>query len=290
MRQTEYKVFEAGELFDFLVEKMPSASRKTIKNMLTHSQVTVDDKTVTQYNTKLTEGQVVAITKQKVNKHKANLKGVEILFEDDAIIVINKAAGVLSMAGKNPSELTAYRQLTDYVKEIHPRQRLFIVHRLDRDTSGVMVFAKTEAAKETLQKNWHSDVKERKYTAMVEGVVNERPGTVSSWLTEGKTLKVYSSPFDNGGKHAITHYKKLQGNRHFSLLEVQLETGRKNQIRVHMQELGHSVVGDKKYGARQNPLKRLGLHATTLVFKHPISQEVLRFNAPVPAAFLKQTR
>ncbi|MGO4926989.1 RluA family pseudouridine synthase [Fundicoccus sp. Sow4_D5] len=290
MRQTEYKVFEAGELFDFLVEKMPSASRKTIKNMLTHSQVTVDDKTVTQYNTKLTEGQVVAITKQKVNKHKANLKGVEILFEDDAIIVINKAAGVLSMAGKNPSELTAYRQLTDYVKEIHPRQRLFIVHRLDRDTSGVMVFAKTEAAKEALQKNWHSDVKERKYTAMVEGVVNERPGTVSSWLTEGKTLKVYSSPFDNGGKHAITHYKKLQGNRHFSLLEVQLETGRKNQIRVHMQELGHSVVGDKKYGARQNPLKRLGLHATTLVFKHPISQEVLRFNAPVPAAFLKQTR
>ena len=194
------------------------------------------------------------------------------------------------MAGKNPSELTAYRQLTDYVKEIHPRQRLFIVHRLDRDTSGVMVFAKTEAAKEALQKNWHSDVKERKYTAMVEGVVNERPGTVSSWLTEGKTLKVYSSPFDNGGKHAITHYKKLQGNRHFSLLEVQLETGRKNQIRVHMQELGHSVVGDKKYGARQNPLKRLGLHATTLVFKHPISQEVLRFNAPVPAAFLKQTR
>lgn len=290
MRQTEYKVFEAGELFDFLVEKMPSASRKTIKNMLTHSQVTVDDKTVTQYNTKLAEGQVVAITKQKVNKHKANLKGVEILFEDDAIIVINKAAGVLSMAGKNPSELTAYRQLTDYVKEIHPRQRLFIVHRLDRDTSGVMVFAKTEAAKEALQKNWHSDVKERKYTAMVEGVVNERPGTVSSWLTEGKTLKVYSSPFDNGGKHAITHYKKLQGNRHFSLLEVQLETGRKNQIRVHMQELGHSVVGDKKYGARQNPLKRLGLHATTLVFKHPISQEVLRFNAPVPAAFLKQTR
>lgn len=290
MRQTEYKVFEAAELFDFLVEKMPSASRKTIKNMLTHSQVTVDDKTVTQYNTKLTEGQVVAITKQKVNKHKANLKGVEILFEDDAIIVINKAAGVLSMAGKNPSELTAYRQLTDYVKEIHPRQRLFIVHRLDRDTSGVMVFAKTEAAKEALQKNWHSDVKERKYTAMVEGVVNERPGTVSSWLTEGKTLKVYSSPFDNGGKHAITHYKKLQGNRHFSLLEVQLETGRKNQIRVHMQELGHSVVGDKKYGARQNPLKRLGLHATTLVFKHPISQEVLRFNAPVPAAFLKQTR
>ena len=290
MRQTEYKVFEAAELFDFLVEKMPSASRKTIKNMLTHSQVTVDDKTVTQYNTKLAEGQVVAITKQKVNKHKANLKGVEILFEDDAIIVINKAAGVLSMAGKNPSELTAYRQLTDYVKEIHPRQRLFIVHRLDRDTSGVMVFAKTEAAKETLQKNWHSDVKERKYTAMVEGVVNERPGTVSSWLTEGKTLKVYSSPFDNGGKHAITHYKKLQGNRHFSLLEVQLETGRKNQIRVHMQELGHSVVGDKKYGARQNPLKRLGLHATTLVFKHPISQEVLRFNAPVPAAFLKQTR
>lgn len=290
MRQTEYKVFEAAELFDFLVEKMPSASRKTIKNMLTHSQVTVDDKTVTQYNTKLAEGQVVAITKQKVNKHKANLKGVEILFEDDAIIVINKAAGVLSMAGKNPSELTAYRQLTDYVKEIHPRQRLFIVHRLDRDTSGVMVFAKTEAAKEALQKNWHSDVKERKYTAMVEGVVNERPGTVSSWLTEGKTLKVYSSPFDNGGKHAITHYKKLQGNRHFSLLEVQLETGRKNQIRVHMQELGHSVVGDKKYGARQNPLKRLGLHATTLVFKHPISQEVLRFNAPVPAAFLKQTR
>lgn len=290
MRQTLYKVSESAELFDFLVDKMPSASRKTIKNMLTHSQISVDDKTVTQYNTKLSVGQVVAITKQKVNKHKANLKGVDILFEDDAILVINKAAGVLSMAGKNPGELTAYRQLTDYVKEMHPRNRLFIVHRLDRDTSGVMVFAKTDEVKETLQKNWHQDVKERKYTAMVEGVVNERPGTVSSWLTEGKTLKVYSSPYDNGGKHAVTHYKKLQGNRHFSLLEVQLETGRKNQIRVHMQEIGHSVVGDKKYGARQNPLKRLGLHATTLVFKHPISNEVVRFNAPAPVAFLKQTR
>lgn len=290
MRQTQFKVTEAMELFDFLVSKMPSASRKTLKNMLTHSQVTVNDKTVTQYNTKLSPGQTVSITKQKVTKHQANLKGVEILFEDDAILVINKAAGVLSMAGKNPSELTAYRQLTDYVKEIHPRNRLFIVHRLDRDTSGVMVFAKSEAVKETLQKNWHSDVKERKYTAMVEGVVNERPGTISSWLTEGKTLKVYSSPYDNGGKHAVTHYKKLQGNRHFSLLEVQLETGRKNQIRVHMQEIGHSVVGDKKYGARQNPLKRLGLHATTLVFKHPITQKNVSFNAPAPAAFLKQTR
>lgn len=290
MRQTQYKVSESIELFDFLVEKMPQASRKTIKNMLTHGQVSVNDKTVTQYNTKLSAGQMVSISKQKVNKFKANLKGIDILFEDEAIIVINKADGVLSMTGKNPSELTAYRQLTDYVKEMNPRHRVFIVHRLDRDTSGVMVFAKTEQIKETLQKNWHTAVKERKYTAMVEGVVNERPGTVSSWLTEGKTLKVYSAPFDNGGKHAVTHYKKIQGNRHFSLLEVQLETGRKNQIRVHMEEIGHSVVGDKKYGARQNPLKRLGLHATTLVFKHPVSNEVVSFSAPVPVGFMKHSR
>lgn len=290
MRPTQYKVSESMELFDFLVDKMPQASRKTIKNMLTYSQVAINGKTVTQYNTKLAVGQVVSITKQIVNKSKAALKGVEVIFEDEAILVINKAAGVLSMSGKDPSELTAYRQLTDYVKEIHPRNRLYIVHRLDRDTSGVMVFAKTEAVKETLQKNWHTDVKERKYTAMVEGVVNDRPGTVSSWLTEGKTLKVYSSPYDNGGKHAVTHYKKLQANRHFSLLEVQLETGRKNQIRVHMEEIGHPVVGDKKYGSRQNPLKRLGLHATTLVFKHPITNEEVRFSSTVPVAFMKQTR
>lgn len=283
---TQYPVTEPSELLPFLLQILSKQSRNSVKSILTRGQVTVDGKVLTKHNHPLEPGQTVGILANKEALKKTSLSGLKILFEDEAIIVINKDASLLSMATDDPKEPTAYRQLSQYVKEDNKANRIFVVHRLDRDTSGVMLFAKSEELKEKLQNNWKEIVKERIYTALVEGEIKKDAGTISSWLTESKAMKVHSSPKDNGGQHAVTHYRKIRANKEYSLLEVELETGRKNQIRVHMESLGHPVAGDKKYGARTNPMKRLGLHATTLAFIHPATGELVRFSAPVPKAFL----
>lgn len=284
----EHKVVEEGELLAFLLEVMPTTSRNSVKSILKRGQVTVNGKATTQHNHPIKPGQIIGIqTNQKAMQEKT-IVGIEIMYEDDDFIVISKDAGILSVAMNGGGfEPTAHNQLMTYVRQTHPKNRVYIVHRLDRDTSGVMVFAKNEEMKEKLQENWKEAVLERKYTALVEGDVRRDSDTISSWLKESKSFKVHSAPFDNGGKHAVTHYKKIRSNGDFSLLEVQLETGRKNQIRVHMEEIGHPVVGDKKYSARTNPLKRLGLHATTLIFIHPRTGEQLEFHASVPKKFTK---
>ena len=283
-----YTVEESTELLPFLLEMMTKSSRNSVKSVLTRGQVAVDGKMVKQHNHLLQVGQTVTILKNQAALNENKLIGVSILHEDEDIIVINKEAGLLTMASKNENEMTAYRQLTDYVKNSNPKNRIYIVHRLDRDTSGVLLFAKSEEVKEALQEKWNEIVEERLYTALVEGVVRKKEGTISSWLKESKTFKVYSSPTDNGGQHAVTHYKKVQSSKQFSLLEVRLETGRKNQIRVHMEELGHPVAGDKKYGSTVNPIKRLGLHATVLALLHPRTGELVRFHAEVPKVILCQ--
>lgn len=287
---SEFTVNEPSELLAFLLATLSNLSRKSVKSILTRGQVYVNGKSITQHNHPLKAGQTVSIMDTNVLKKKSALEGISILHEDDDIIVIEKDSGILSIATNNSAERTAYRQLSDYVKEGNRHQRIFIVHRLDRDTSGVMLFAKSEEIKNALQKNWHTVVKERIYNALVEGNVRDKEGTISSWLTESKTMKVYSNNYDNGGKHAVTHYKKRQGNANYSLLEVQLETGRKNQIRVHMEEIGHPVAGDKKYGARTNPLRRLGLHASTLALVHPTTSKLMRFTSKVPRSFLKNSK
>ena len=212
-----------------------------------------------------------------------------MIFEDDDIIVIEKKAGLLSVSAKNANELTAYQQLSAYVKEESLENKIFIIHRLDRDTSGIMVFAKNEQAKHVLQDNWKERVKKREYIAVVEGKLKQQEGKIESFLKENKVYKVYSCPRDNGGKKAITNYRLIQNNEQFSLVSVSLETGRKNQIRVHMADIGHPVAGDKKYGAVANPLKRLGLHAATLAFFHPITNELLEFNSAIPKEFKRAT-
>ncbi len=284
-KATEYTVKEPMELLAFLIEEKVKNSRNSIKSVLTRGQVWVDGKNIKQHNYLLSPGQKVSIVSNKEAIKEKALVGVSILFEDKDIIVINKEAGMLSMASKSEHDLTAYRQVTTYVKEDDKKNRVFVVHRLDRDTSGVMLFAKSEEVKLALQENWSDIVKERIYTALVEGVIAKDEGTVDSWLTENKSMHVFSSSFDNGGKRAITHYKKIKSNEAFTLLEIQLETGRKNQIRVHMEEIGHPVVGDKKYGSTVNPLKRLGLHATTLALIHPTTGELVSFKAKVPKVF-----
>lgn len=283
----QFTVTEPTELLVFLLEKLSNQGRNSVKSLLAHGQVSVDDRTEKQFNLPLRPGQVVTVNKERAAAA-ASFVGLRILHEDDDLIVIHKDAGLLSVATEQETELTAYRQLTAHVRLKDARSRIFVLHRLDRETSGVMMFAKSERIQRKMQDNWKDVVKERLYVALVEGMVKKAQGTVSSWLKESATLKMYSSPHPNDGQHAVTHYKVLQASRSFSLLEIKLDTGRKNQIRVHMHDIGHPVVGDKKYGAKTKPIGRLGLHARVLAFEHPSSGELMRFETAIPKPFLSQ--
>jgi len=264
---------------------MPNKSRNSVKSILSRGQVVVNGKGTTQFNEPLKPGDTVEI-KTRVVPVDIKLKGVQIVHEDEDLIVIEKDAGLLTIATDTEKEQTAYRELSDYLRKTQPKRQLFIVHRLDRDTSGLLIFAKNKDVQQKLQNAWKESVKERTYLALVQGKV-AKDGTVTSWLTEGKTHMMHSSKKDNGGKKAITHYKVAKASRDMSLLQVNLETGRKNQIRVHMQDIGHPVVGDKKYGATLNPIRRLGLHAYALSFIHPRTGKTMRFESDIPKAFLK---
>ncbi|MCZ2257273.1 RluA family pseudouridine synthase [Sporosarcina sp. G11-34] len=284
-RNDEWIVEESTELLKYLYEVMASRSRNSVKAILNRGQVIVNGTVTTQFNDPLAPGDRVQIH-TRVATESVSMTGVTIIHEDEDLIVIEKEAGLLSIASNDEKHLTAYRQLTNYVRNVRPENRIFVVHRLDRDTSGIMIFAKNKEVQQTLQNSWQESVPERAYVALVEGTVKE-DGTVISWLTENKTFMVYSSQRENDGQKAITHYKVLQSNRNFSLLQVNLETGRKNQIRVHMKDIDHPVVGDKKYGSRNNSLGRLGLHAHAIAFIHPTSGEKMRFESKVPAVFMR---
>lgn len=284
-----YTVTEPAELLTFLLGSISNLSRNSIKSLLARGQVMVDGKAVTAYNHSLRPGQTIMISKDKASD-KPQLIGLSILHEDDDVIVIQKDAGLLSVASSKENELTAYRQLTAHVRSQNPNGRIFVVHRLDRDTSGVMMFAKSEAVQQALQNSWQDTVKERTYVALVEGAVKKPEGTITSWLKESSTLKMYSSAYPNDGQHAVTHYKTIESNRNFSLLEVNLETGRKNQIRVHMEDIGHPIVGDKKYGSKSKIIGRLGLHAKVLAFIHPTDDKLMRFESSIPKSFMSPFR
>lgn len=278
-----YTTDESIELLQFLMLKLSHKGRNKVKGLLTHRQIAVDGKIMTRHNYLLHPGQQVEVLGVR-GPMKDELLGIRILFEDDDLIVIDKPAGLLSMATEQERERTAYFVLMNYVRHFHPQNRVFIVHRLDRETSGVMMFAKTEAVQQMLQDTWKDTVFERVYIAVVEGVFSEKQGKLVSWLQQSKTKTMYISKVGEGVK-AILQYKVLKENKDFSLLEVRLGTGRKNQIRVQMQSVGHSLLGDKRYGAKKNPLGRLALHASVLSFRHPRTDELLRFETPIPPAF-----
>ncbi|MDP4125709.1 MAG: RluA family pseudouridine synthase [Bacillota bacterium] len=284
-KQTCLSVTEPAELLKFLQAQIPSRSRNNLKSLLEHHQICVDQNIVTQYNYPLEIGQEVVVNWSKVLVEKQP-QGLKIVFEDPYIIVIEKQAGLLSIATATEKEQTAYSILSDHVKKRDPKNKIFVLHRLDRETSGVMMFAKSEKIQKSLQDAWKEAVLERTYVVVVEGNVTKEQGTITSWLTESKTFMMYSSRTPNGGQKAVTHYKVLKKNKHYSLLEVRLETGRKNQIRVHMKDIGHSVIGDKKYGSTKHPLSRLGLHARVLAFRHPVSGEEVRYETDIPKEFL----
>jgi 23S rRNA pseudouridine1911/1915/1917 synthase len=285
-KNMEWVVKEPTELLKYLLETLTNRSRNSVKALLTRGQIAVNGKVSTKHNHALQPGDQVSI-RFGVQAEEVKMAGVEIIYEDADIIVIEKEAGLLTIASEDERTMTAYRQLTEHVRSANPKNRIYILHRLDRDTSGVMMFAKSKEIQQALQNTWHESVSERAYVALVEGAVKQG-GTVTSWLKETKSFLMVSSQRQDDGKKAVTHYKVIQSNRNFSLLQINLETGRKNQIRVHMQDIGHPIVGDKKYGSRNNSLRRLGLHAHVIAFTHPTSGKSLRFESKVPKVFLNE--
>lgn len=283
--ETKFEVKEETELLVFLLENI-SKSRNDVKVLLRDKHIFVDGRPVTQFNHVLKTGQSVEVRWRKAPEEQKQ-KGLSIAFEDQYLIVIDKQEGVLSIATEKQKDNNAYSTLSAYVKRQNPANRIFIVHRLDRETSGLMIFAKSEKIQKLLQESWNETIEERTYLAVTEGAVENDEGTVVSYLVENKALVVYSSQNPAVGQKAITHYEVLRRNSKYSLVKFNLETGRKNQIRVHAKDMKHPIVGDAKYGATSNPINRLGLHAWILSFKHPITKEDLRFETELPAKFMK---
>ncbi len=288
LKQTKntFQVSEKSFLMEFLMAQMPHKSRNSIKSLLRHKQVLVEGNPVSQFDLPLIPGQKVEISSNRILPEQ-KFREYNIVYEDQHIIVIDKMAGLLSMATENEKRATAYSLLSRHVKKQGSGNKIFIVHRLDRETSGLMLFAKSESVKNKLQETWNDTIIERTYIAVVEGSVEKQEGTITSYLSEDKIFKMHSSPNPGSGKEAITHFSVLKKNNAYSLLKVNLETGRKNQIRIHMQEIGHSIVGDKKYGATANPIKRLGLHAQQLSFIHPVTGEKMNFETKILRVFLR---
>lgn len=281
----ELKVSEECELMDFLLNQLTKKSRNNIKSLLSHKEVFVDRVPTSKFNTPLKKGQIVRVSlpKQGID---AQRNPLNIIYEDDQIIAIDKPAGLLSIATDKEQETTAYHLLMEYVRRENPTNRIFVVHRLDRDTSGVLVVAKNEAIKFELQNNWNDIVISRGYTAVVEGEMPLGKGRLHSWLLETKTHLIYSSQTKGDGLEAITCYDVIKNNEQNSLLDIRLETGRKNQIRVQLHDIGFPIVGDKKYGGQTNPLRRLCLHAHLLEIKYPVTGETLHLEAKIPGKFL----
>lgn len=283
LRYTTFRVKEATTLLEFIQKALDGVSHNRAKAILTGGGVRVDHKNTRQFDLTLQPGQLVEISKRKP-KGELQSKFVKIVYEDPQIIVIEKAPGILSMASSHHS-FCVKQVLDDYFHRTHQKCNAHVVHRLDRDTSGLLVYAKTLEAEQILEHNWRDIVTDRRYLALVSGELPQQQGSVESWLKDNKAYFTYSSPTDNGGKYALTHYRVLKSNGRHSLVELKLETGRKNQIRVHMQDLGHPVCGDTKYGNGDDPIGRLALHAFRLNFYHPITGEPLKFETSVPKGF-----
>ena len=267
------EVSETATLLKYLKAQLADMAGGKIKAFLEHRQISVDGVVTTKHDFSLKGGQTIVIAKKSTKGMDTSL---EIIYEDDYLIAVNKPAGLLSVASDNEKNNTAYRRL-----KVGREGQLFVVHRLDKDTSGVLLFAKTAEMRDKLQENW-GDTRLREYRAVCEGVFKEKTGQLVSFLQESITHQMYSA---NSGKRAVTNYEVLKENKKYSFLRVSIETGRKNQIRAQLSEAGHPVVGDKKYGAASNPLGRLGLHASRLEIIHPISGKKITISAKIGRRF-----
>ena len=281
-------VQQPAELLALLFATWPDEKKKQIRNWLKFQSITVNGRPVSQFNHPLHPGDVVAVRNDRFAIPKSVLpSGIRIFFEDAHLLVIGKPAGLLSMASESEEEKTAYFQLTAYLRQgrDEARDRVWIVHRLDRETSGLMIFGKTAAVKTTFQAAWEQV--EKTYEAVVEGRLKSDAGTFESDLDESDILRVRSAPPDERTRHARTAYRVLARREWRTLVELTLETGRRHQIRVHLADAGCPIVGDPKYGSKSDPAKRLALHATSLRFPHPVTGVEMRFTSPLPKELAK---
>ena len=280
-----FKVVVEALLIEFIMEKLHGISRNRAKALISNRVVLVNNAITTHPLAALKPGDVVQLDRSK-HKMSFHSKDLDIVYEDPYLLVIDKHPGLLSMSN-NTRQQTVQTVLNRYLEKGGGRNTSHLVHRLDRDTSGLMVYAKDIQTQQSLINGWQQLVTDRRYLALVEGELEKPVGRIQSWLTEDKRFITHSSPVDNGGKFAVTRYKTLTSSNGYSLVECELETGRKNQIRVHMSDLGHPVVGDHKYGASGDPMRRLGLHAYMLCFVHPVTGKHMKFETPVPVCFEK---
>jgi len=291
----------ATTLLELMQSKLGGMTQTSIKQLLRARRVQVNGAVSTRGDQALKAGDEVTILSQAGTTSLHHPK-LSLVYEDDYLIVVNKKQGLLTVpSNPDSAETTALSILKAYVRKQHPRNNIYVVHRLDRETSGLLVFAKTPQMQEYMRSYWRQLVTKRTYVALAEGVLPEQTGTITTWLTEDKrNAMVYSSPVDDGGQKAVTHYEVLgtravpagtkgmrEPDEQISLLALNLETGRTNQIRVHLASSGHPVVGDRKYGHGNtySPVDRLCLHARILEFVHPATEQVVHFETPVPKEF-----
>lgn len=274
----QYTVKEEQTILEFLQKINPGWSKKKIKSLMSYRSIFIQKRAVKRLDEKVFVGQIVEI---KDTKKIVQDKRLKILYEDSDFIAVDKPAGILSVSDATKEE-TMYQIVSHYLKEKNPKNKIFVLHRLDKETSGVLVFAKNEKMKYRMQENWNHLVKEREYIAIVEGSISHQKGTIKTYLAESSTHFVYITKNPKEGKLSITNYDKIKEENGYTWLRINLETGRKNQIRVSLKELHTVVTGDKKYGAKKDPFKRLGLHATKLSFQNPVTKQVITIESPLP--------
>ncbi len=293
-----YKVPRSDTLLEFLLKKC-NTSRNNVKSLLVRKQVLVNGSVVTQYDFPLAKDDEVKLSRRPVKEASVQKAArlarprvhLKIIYEDEQFIAVDKPEGLLSVESDKEREC-AYGYLVEGLKGAGKNVRPFVLHRIDKETSGVLVFAKDIKIHSMLRMRWNDLVQTREYVAVVEGILEEKSGTITSYLKENANNLVYSTN-DPTGQKAITRYEVMKENAKagYSLLKVVIDTGRKNQIRVHLESKGYPIVGDDKYGKKtdgewvKNPLNRLGLHASKLELIHPVTREVMRFNATLPPSF-----
>jgi Pseudouridylate synthases, 23S RNA-specific len=278
------KTKKSQELMEYLTQNNKDLSNKKIKSLLKYKKVRVNNKVTTKYNQIITDKDVVKVdfTSKKVPLY------LDVIYEDKDVIVLNKRAGLLTVSTDKEKQKTLYRDVSDYVKMDNPKNRIFVIHRLDKDTSGIVMFAKKEKVKKIFQENWDSIAIIRSYKAVLEGNLDKKEGTLTSYLKEVKEKVVVTSSKE--GKIAITKFKVLKNGKYATLVDIKLETGRKNQIRVQFKDFGYPVSGDRKYGCKQNLIKRLALHADKLVVKNPLTGKTMTFEVEMPNEFRRLTK
>lgn len=282
-----YVVQEESTLLDWLLANL-NESRTKIKATLKGRGIKVNGKQITRHDFPLVPGMKIAVSKTKRN-NTLRSRYVKIVYEDAYIIVVEKNVGILSMPAGHHS-LNVKAVLDEYFHKTKQPCQAHVVHRLDRDTSGLMIYAKDKKTEFSLQADWKGTVYDRRYVAVVSGVMEQDEGTIDSWLKDNKSYFSYSSSTDNGGKYAVTHFYTLDRSPQHTLVEFKLDTGRKNQIRVHAADMGHPVCGDPKYGNGDDPIGRLCLHAYVLCFYHPVTHEPMEFQARIPQNFIQLFR